>query len=245
MVKSKFFNDRKSKLDMVVIHCSALSKNDLIDTLNNLELSCHYIIDEKGDVVHFVDDDKRAWHAGVSFWRDHESDLNSSSIGIELCNLSLGQEDYTVPQINALKVLLKDIVKKHNIPAVNIVAHSDIAPFRKSDPGAAFPWKELADDGIGLWFDDMVAKDLENSSMKELLSVIGYDVRSDEVVVASSYAFCRRYLTKFVAKVDDVMKLCEEVGNQIYDNVFDKNFDGSSNVEFMDTLRKVATKYKS
>ena len=245
MVKSKFFNDRKSKLDMVVIHCSALSKNDLIDTLNNLELSCHYIIDEKGDVVHVVDDDKRAWHAGDSFWRDHESDLNSSSIGIELCNLSLGQEDYTVPQINALKVLLKDIVKKHNIPAVNIVAHSDIAPFRKSDPGAAFPWKELADDGIGLWFDDMVAKDLENSSMKELLSVIGYDVRSDEVVVASSYAFCRRYLTKFVAKVDDVMKLCEEVGNQIYDNVFDKNFDGSSNVEFMDTLRKVATKYKS
>ena len=111
--------------------------------------------------------------------------------------------------------------------------------------GAAFPWKELADDGIGLWFDDMVAKDLENSSMKELLSVIGYDVRSDEVVVASSYAFCRRYLTKFVAKVDDVMKLCEEVCNQIYDNVFDKNFDGSSNVEFMDTLRKVATKYKS
>lgn len=111
-------------------------------------VSAHYAIDIDGTMYHLVNEEKRAWHAGASFWRGVE-DLNSASIGIELQND--GRAPYPDAQIDALTDLLLDIIARRGISTENILAHSDIAPQRKDDPGAHFPWQRLAENGVALW----------------------------------------------------------------------------------------------
>ncbi len=116
------------------------------------KVSAHYMIEENGDICQLVDEDKRAWHAGVSSWRG-QSNINSCSIGIEIVN---GGHDYGLPefpdaQIEAASVLSQQIMVRHKICAQNVLGHSDIAPARKQDPGERFPWEKLAARGIGLW----------------------------------------------------------------------------------------------
>lgn len=116
------------------------------------QVSCHYVIDEVGRITQMVPERLRAWHAGVSSWHGH-TDLNSMSIGIEIQNPGHqhGYPDFPDTQMRAVVALAKDIVTRHAIRADHVVAHSDIAPLRKDDPGEKFAWSDLWAAGIGHW----------------------------------------------------------------------------------------------
>ncbi len=115
-------------------------------------VSCHYLIDEQGDITQMVDETKRAWHAGVSSWLGEE-DINSASIGIEIQNKghTLGYHHFHEKQMQAVVALSKDIVTRNNIAARHVLAHSDVAPGRKVDPGEKFNWQNLYEHGVGHW----------------------------------------------------------------------------------------------
>lgn len=142
------FGDRRLPVDMIVIHYTEMT--DTAKTLAHLsnpdaEVSSHYLIDYDGTIYRLVDEEKRAWHAGVSRWQG-VADVNSRSIGIEIMND--GKKPYTPAQMNALAALCHDIKSRHVIKPENIVGHSDVAPVRKIDPGPHFDWAWLARQGI-------------------------------------------------------------------------------------------------
>ncbi|MGD9541353.1 thiamine phosphate synthase [Methylocystis sp.] len=113
------------------------------------KVSAHYVVEEDGRVLQLVPESRRAWHAGISFWAG-ETDMNSASIGIEVVHPGyLDPRPYTAAQIEATAALAKDICRRHAIPPERVLAHSDIAPGRKQDPGEFFPWEELAKRGVG------------------------------------------------------------------------------------------------
>ena len=116
------------------------------------EVSCHYLVDEQGDIIQMVGEDKRAWHAGLSSWGDEE-DINSVSIGIEIQNQghNLGYTDFPETQMQSVADLAHDIATRHRINPKCILAHSDVAPGRKIDPGEKFDWKFLHGKGVGHW----------------------------------------------------------------------------------------------
>ena len=115
-------------------------------------VSCHYLIDERGTIIQMVDEELRAWHAGVSSWKGDE-DINSRSIGIEIHNPghAAGYPDFPEAQMLAVIALCKDIIARYKIPASRVLGHSDIAPLRKIDPGEKFDWAHLHAEGIGYW----------------------------------------------------------------------------------------------
>jgi N-acetylmuramoyl-L-alanine amidase len=116
------------------------------------KVSCHYAVDEGGHIVQMVPEALRAWHAGDSVWAG-DSDINSASIGIEIQNPGheLGYPDFPETQLAAVEALCRDIVARHGIRPERVLAHSDVAPTRKKDPGEKFPWARLARSGIGHW----------------------------------------------------------------------------------------------
>lgn len=116
------------------------------------KVSCHYLVREDGGIVQLVAEARRAWHAGVARWQD-TTDINARAIGIEIANggHDFGCPDYPPAQIAATIELCRDILARHAIPPHNVLAHSDVAPRRKRDPGETFPWRALHDAGIGLW----------------------------------------------------------------------------------------------
>jgi N-acetylmuramoyl-L-alanine amidase len=142
-------------IDTLVLHFTELPLQESLDVLSDATrehpVSAHYVLAEEGTAYRLVPEDRVAWHAGRSYWRGREA-LNTTSIGIEIVNLHGDRHDYPAPQIAALVELCHDILARHPaIEARNVVGHSDIAPQRKVDPGRRFPWKTLADAGIGLW----------------------------------------------------------------------------------------------
>ena len=148
------FNERALPITMVVLHYTEMKPVDTaLDRLCDpgAEVSAHYLISEEGEVTLLVDEDKRAWHAGQSYWRGHK-DVNSASIGIELDHPghALGYRGFAEEQLDALIPLLHRILRRHDIPRANVVGHSDVAPARKSDPGELFPWDRLAEYGLCL-----------------------------------------------------------------------------------------------
>jgi len=154
------FNDRKFVPDMVVLHYTGMetAKAALERMCDPVaEVSAHYCVDEDGTVYSLVAEERRAWHAGVSFWKG-ERDINSASIGIELVNPGheFGYRDFPVAQIDALTGLLDAIRGRWDIPDHRILGHSDVAPARKTDPGERFPWQSLSEAGHGLWVDPAV-----------------------------------------------------------------------------------------
>lgn len=201
-----FFDERQGKkIKALVIHCCGFDASGMIKVLRESNLSSHYIIDEQGKIFHLVSEKKRAWHAGVSHWRDMES-LNYCSVGIELCTPTMGQQPYSSKQINSFVRLAKQIISHYQIPAYNVVAHSDIAPSRKPDPGVAFPWKYMAKKGVGLWYDVNDAVKVMENDVAKLLQIIGYDTGD---LAAASYAFCRHFAPQEVGhfdNIDDVIK---------------------------------------
>ena len=137
------------------------------------EVSAHYLVsDDKSEPVYsLVDENKRAWHAGVSDWKGRNN-LNDTSIGIEIVNggdVSGTFVPYKDFQIKEVAVLVKYLADKYEIPATNILGHSDIAPQRKSDPGPLFPWKELYTKyNIGMWYDNDTKNNYEREYSTKL-----------------------------------------------------------------------------
>src|SRR5690606_12406238 len=143
------WDERALPVTMVVIHYTEMeSAEAALDRLCDpaAKVSAHYLISEGGEVTGLVPEDKRAWHAGASFWRGHR-DVNSASIGIELDHPghALGYRPFADAQIDALLPLLHRITRTYDIPRANVVGHSDVAPARKIDPGELFPWDRLAE----------------------------------------------------------------------------------------------------
>lgn len=141
--------------DMIVLHYTGMNSAEaaaacLCDPAT--EVSSHYLIYEDGRVLQMVPESRRAWHAGASSW-EGKTDINSQSIGIEIVNPGheFGYPPFPKAQIDAVIALCKDIIARHNIRADRVVAHSDIAPARKSDPGEKFPWGQLHVAGVGHW----------------------------------------------------------------------------------------------
>ncbi|MDR3508066.1 MAG: N-acetylmuramoyl-L-alanine amidase [Caulobacteraceae bacterium] len=149
------FDTRTAPPDMIVLHYTGMETGrGALDRLRDpvAKVSAHYLIEEDGRVFTLVAEERRAWHAGVSFWKG-ERDINGISIGIELVNPGheFGYRDFPSAQIEALIALLSDIRGRWDIPDSRILGHSDVAPDRKEDPGERFPWKRLAEAGHGLW----------------------------------------------------------------------------------------------
>ena len=117
-------------------------------------VSCHYLIDEAGRITQMVGEAMRAWHAGDAFWAG-ETDINSASIGIEIQNPGHGASymDFPEAQMQAVEALSLDIIARHGIEPHRVLAHSDIAPRRKQDPGEKFDWARLAGAGVGHWVE--------------------------------------------------------------------------------------------
>jgi N-acetylmuramoyl-L-alanine amidase len=122
------------------------------------EVSCHYVVEEDGRVLQLVAEQRRAWHAGRSSWAG-ETDMNSASIGVEIVNAGHpgGLPPYPDRQVEAVIALCSDIVARYGLAAERVLAHSDIAPGRKLDPGERFPWRRLAEAGVGLWVAPQLA----------------------------------------------------------------------------------------
>jgi len=200
-----YFDERQAKIDMIVIHCLAYNVNEAMESFHCHQVSAHYLIDEKGRIYRLVDDNKRAWHAGVSFWRG-QTGLNHNSIGIELCSMSLGQDAYPFKQISALIRLCRRLKRKYHIKKERILGHSDIAVSRKPDPGKAFPWSYLARHNLGLWYDLKNAAKMTIEDEAELLGMIGYDTAD---LNAAKVAFVRHFMGENVQK-DGISNLLEK-----------------------------------
>ena len=159
-----------------------------------IPVSSHYVVEEDGTVWRLVPEDRRAWHAGISYWRGHRT-LNGRSIGIEIVNPGheFGYRPFPVIQLAAVCDLCLDILDRHPIPQRNVVGHSDVAPNRKQDPGELFPWQEFAANGVGLWPSDPGG----GGSAAEpplLLRAIGYEVPEDaELIRIALVAFQRHW----------------------------------------------------
>lgn len=165
------------KPNFVIIHHTA--QDSLAQTIKTFQLartqvSSHYVVSRDGKVVQMVNDYLRANHAGIGKW-GKDTDLNSSSIGIELDNNGL-TDPWPDAQINSLLKLLETLKKKYNIPTANFIGHADIAPGRKPDP-ARFPWKKLADRGFGFWYDEVLKNPPADFNTEMALKYIGYDTK--------------------------------------------------------------------
>jgi N-acetylmuramoyl-L-alanine amidase len=142
---------------ILILHYTGLPTVErALDVLSrpDCKVSCHYVIDEDGRIIQMVSETDRAWHAGVSFWSG-ETDINSASIGIEIQNPGhmLGYPDFPAVQMRAVAALSRDIALRQGVQAHRILAHSDIAPGRKIDPGEKFDWAWLARQGVGNWIE--------------------------------------------------------------------------------------------
>jgi len=178
------------KPNFIILHHTAQTTTDqTIRTfiLKSTATSAHYVVGRDGKIVHMVNDYLRANHAGVGKW-GNETDLNSCSLGIEIDNN--GNEPYSDVQISNVISLVAMLSKKYNIPAANVIGHSDIAPKRKIDPNK-FPWKKLADRGFGLWYDAVLQIPPATFDPAAALRIIGYDVSN---MPAAIIAFKRHFV---------------------------------------------------
>jgi len=151
------FDARTAPPDMILLHYTGMrSGPDALARLRDpaAKVSAHYLVEEDGRVFALVPEARRAWHAGVSFWKG-ERDINAVSIGVELVNPGhdFGYRPFPPAQMNALIDLLDDIRARWTVSEARILGHSDVAPGRKQDPGELFDWKALAKAGHGLWVE--------------------------------------------------------------------------------------------
>ena len=149
------FEERKdgAKPQFLILHYTGMENAESAEQLlcsPEAKVSAHYVVEEDGKVVQLVQEAFRAWHAGESFWRGI-TDVNSNSIGIEIVNGGplLNFPDYPEKQIISVIKLCQSIIERYSIEPRNVLAHSDIAPHRKTDPGEKFPWETLFKAGIG------------------------------------------------------------------------------------------------
>ena len=179
------------------------------------KVSCHYLLDRNGSIYRMVEDNKVAWHAGKSKWKN-KNNLNKYSIGIEIQNKghSIRYQNFPKKQIFSLIKLIKILIKKYKIKKKNVLGHSDIAPLRKSDPGEKFPWSLLSSKGVGIWYPKFKIKkyNFKSSTKRKIffrnIYKIGYryfslskQSKKDLMIIQ---AFKRRFLPKEVnGKITD------------------------------------------
>ena len=166
-----------------------------IPRADSARVSAHYMIDVDGAITQYVDEDQRAWHAGLSTW-DGINDINSHSIGIELINggARYGYTDFPSAQMASLISLAQGIMARHNISPMRVLGHSDIAPGRKIDPDYKLPWKDLADAGVGMWpqpiqsdFNDAAALLQDDVKLKQALVNYGYNPAIDLPMLVTNF----------------------------------------------------------
>ena len=155
------FDNRTAPPDMVVLHYTGMPTGEAsLDRLRDpaAKVSAHYLVEEDGRVFRLVPEERRAWHAGVSFWKG-ERDINARSVGIEIVNPGheFGYRPFPDRQIEAVITLLGEIRGRWTIPDASMLGHSDVAPERKQDPGELFPWRRLYAAGHGLWAEPVAA----------------------------------------------------------------------------------------
>ena len=214
------FDARRAPPDMIVLHYTGMpSGEEALQRLREPEakVSAHYLIEEDGRIFSLVAEERRAWHAGASFWKG-ERDINAVSIGIELVNHGheWGYRDFPEPQVGVLVALLRAIRERWDIPDARILGHSDVAPDRKADPGELFPWHVLAHAGHGLWVEPPAAPGPALSlgddgagvfALQAGLARLGYDSapsgRFDEHTRAIITAFQRHWRPQRVDGVAD------------------------------------------
>lgn len=202
------------KPNYVIIHHTA--QNSTQQTLKTFttpttQVSAHYVIGRDGLVYHMLNDYLRAWHGGAARW-GNATDINSSSIGIELDNN--GFEPFSQSQINSLLTVLDTLKKRHTVPAANFIGHSDIAPGRKVDPNINFPWKTLADRGFGLWPDAAITDTVPVTfNPVDALRIIGYDVKNPVNAIKS-------FQLHFIQK--EITGILNEDENKVLFNLYQK-----------------------
>jgi N-acetylmuramoyl-L-alanine amidase len=220
VLPSPNFGSRKGQpVDLLLLHYTGMATREL--ALQRLcdpaaEVSCHYVVDEEGRIFQLVREADRAWHAGRGEWAGHR-DLNSCSLGVEIVN---GGHDFGLPaypeaQISAVIALCCDLVKRYSIDARRVLAHSDIAPERKRDPGEKFPWDRLAAAGVGHWVTPEplaggrffaqgdVGPPVE--ALQALFAAYGYGLAVDGVFGAQTHAVVMAFQRHFrPARVDGV-----------------------------------------
>jgi N-acetylmuramoyl-L-alanine amidase len=191
------FNLRKPNL--VIIHHTAQNSCDQTlktFTMPKTSVSAHYVICKDGIIHHMLNDYLRAWHGGIGRWGNN-NDINSTSIGIEIDNN--GIDTFTNAQISSLLIVLDSLKKRYGVPAANFIGHSDIAPTRKVDPNIHFPWKQLAEKGFGLWWNDTTGVTVpEHFNHVQALRIVGYDVKDTS---AAFGAFNRKYLQQEIKQM--------------------------------------------
>lgn len=165
----------------IIVHYTALDHDKSVRVLTEQSVSSHYLVNDVDDneIYQLVDENKRAYHAGMSYWRKFEN-LNDTSIGIEIVNTGYTADAnavktfYDFPEFQFKKVaaLIKDLADRYQILPSNILAHSDIAPTRKEDPGPKFPWKRLFTEyGVGMWYDEAAKQNYQNQLNPELFAL--------------------------------------------------------------------------
>ena len=195
------FDERKATVTMLVLHYTGMPTcAEAVARLTDPEakVSSHYLVAEDGQIMRLVAEEQRAWHAGKSWWRGI-SDINSASIGIEICNPGheFGYRPFPEAQVDALVPLVAEIVGRYGITRGNIVGHSDIAPSRKQDPGELFPWNRLAKLRLALPrpTKSLIDPGWGDAGFLLALERFGYDV-SDPL--AATVAFQRRYRPELI-----------------------------------------------
>ena len=218
---SQNFDKRKKKIDAIVIHSTHLPFKESLERLCDpyAKVSCHYLIDLNGRIYQLVEDEKRAWHAGISYWKRKNS-LNNNSIGIELVDKDakgINIKNFPSAQMSSLIKLLKVLIKKYKIAKNNVLAHSDIAPNRKDDPGEYFNWQLLASHNVAeyhnldiknekdlCFLDPQTATITKIKELQRMLKAYGYKIKItgkfDDQTKEVIAAFRRRFNPKNLKK---------------------------------------------
>lgn len=193
------FDDRPARtpIDILLLHYTGMRTGAAaLERLRdpNAKVSAHYLVEEDGRLFRLVDEEKRAWHAGVAFWRGEE-DINARSIGVEIVNPGheWGYRPFPEAQVKTVVELCRDVVARHAVPRERVLGHSDVAPERKEDPGELFPWERLAFEGLALPpYGGPGAPNMPREKALSILSAFGYRIDA-KGPAAAILAFQRRF----------------------------------------------------
>lgn len=227
------FGDRAEGkvLDTIVLHYTGMESAELALkwlTMEKSQVSCHYFVFEDGKISQLVAENYRAWHAGKSCWRG-ETDINSRSIGIEIANPGheFGYIKFPDRQMHSVVALVSDICDRRPIAGENILAHSDIAPLRKEDPGELFDWQMLHSAGIGNWVGESeIRADAE----------LSLGLCSPQVKTLQKDLFCLGFEIEINGKFDDLTFACVVAFQRRYRQT---KVDGVADYSTVDTLRRL------
>lgn len=191
------------RVDILLLHYTGMESGEAaIARLRDpaAKVSAHYVVEEDGRVFHLVPEERRAWHAGASFW-EGAANINARSIGIEIVNPGheFGYRAFPAAQMAAVLDLSRGIVARHAIPPARVIGHSDVAPMRKEDPGELFDWQGLAAAGIGVWPKPRPVQ-WSDDEFFAALQRYGYDI-SDRA--AATRAFCRHFRQRLLSDRPD------------------------------------------